>query len=173
MHQVHAICTQSIITVTQNHVIHLSNNTLRRITIHSLYTRLQFCICNTKVSMARAALCAVLCAVYWPVSSSGYLPRSFPPYLPSSHAPPLLLSLAPLLPPSSARFLPPLFPSLRPCLSSFLTRSLPQPFLHSRSHPPSYHRFLTPPCSHPPPPSPCSLPSLPACMVIYDTCCRN
>ena len=124
--------------------------------------------------MARAALCVVLCAVYcyWPVymSSSGYLPWSFPPSL--YHVLPRS-SLAPL-PPSSARFLHPLLPSLRPCLSSFPTRSLPQPFLHSRSHPPSHHRFLTP---SPPPLLPSSstlpllhpplAPSLPSSILPY------
>ena len=90
---------------------------------------------------------------------------SLPPYLPSFHAPPFLLSLAPLLPPSSARLLHSLFPSLRPCLRSFVTRSLPQPSLPSFTSAPilpliiasslpslapslHYHPFL--PHSHPP-----------------------
>ena len=84
---------------------------------------------------------------------------SLPPYAPSSHAP-LPHSVAPFL----LRSLP---PSLRPCLGSFLTRSLPPlplpPSLTSSlpySLPPS-------PCSLPPspcslPPSPCSLPPRPA-----------
>ena len=116
--------------------------------------------------MARAALCVVLRPVYWPVSSSGYLPRSFPP------------SLLPCSSPSSARFLPPFFPSLRACPSSILTRSLPQPFLHSRSDPPSHHRFFTPSLPHPPLapslPHPPLAPSLPACLApsnsMYTVC---
>ena len=126
----------------------------------------------------RWGLFCALYTVYWPVSSSGYLSWSFPPSLsPSSHAP-LPRSVAPSLlrslPPSSARFLPPLFPSLRQCLSSFLTRSPPQPFLQSCFHTPSHHRFLTPSPSSPP--SPCSLlpssilPCLPApCRPIQCT----
>ena len=119
--------------------------------------------------------CFVRCILYTgqcpPQGTS--LEVSLPPYLPSFHAPPLLLSLAPSLLPSSARFLPPLFPSLRPFISSFLTRSIPQPFFHSRSHPPSHHCFL------PPPPSPCFLlpilhPSLPGCLPpsnsLYTVC---
>ena len=68
----------------------------------------------------------------------------------------------------SARFLPPLFPSLRPCLVTFLPHLFPSStlpsFLHSRSHPPSHHRFLTPsPCSLPPISLfPCLPPCLPA-----------
>ena len=125
------------------------------------YTCSLFFISNTKVSRARAALWVVLCNVDCILAS--VLVRVHPskfPSLPIS-LPPSLLSLAPFLPPSSARFLTPHFPSLLPCLSSFLTRSLPQPFLHSRSHPPSHHSFLTPsPCSLPPPPSPSSLPHI-------------
>ena len=126
--------------------------------------------------MARAALCVVLCAVYY-ILYTGQCPLQGTslevslPYIPSSHAPPLLLSLAPLLTPSSARFLSPLFPTLRPCQSFFLTRSVPQPFIHSRSHPPSLTSSLphSLPLLPPSPPSPCSLPpilhpSLPACL---------
>ena len=81
------------------------------------------------------------------------LPISLPPSLPPS-----LLSPAPLLPPYSARFLPPLFPSLRPCLSSFLNPSstpaptLPHiiasslPPLAPSSHPPSFPACLPAPC---------------------------
>ena len=69
---------------------------------------------------------------------------SLPPYLPSSHAHPLLLSLTPLLPLSSAHFVPPIFPSLRPCLRSFLTRSLLQPSLPPLPLPPSLTSSLPP-----------------------------
>ena len=123
-------------------------------------TDLIYPFCNTKVAMARAALCVVLCTVYHtgqcpPQSTS--LEVSFPPDLRSSHAPPLLLSLARLLPLSSARFLPPLFPSLRPCLRSFLTHSLPQPALSSSTPAPTLRHIIA---SSLPPLAP-SLPTLP------------
>ena len=130
---------------------------LRRITIQSLYTR------NTKVAMARAALCVVLCARGCILYTGQCPPQgtslevSLPPYLPSSHAPPFLLSLAPLFPPSSARFLPRLCPSLRPCLRSFLTRSLHQPSLPSSIPAPTLSHIIA--CSRPPVAP--SLPTLP------------
>ena len=92
-----------------------------------------------------------LCAIGQCLPQGASLEVSLPPiFLPPT-----------LLPCSSPRSLPPLFPSLRPCPRSVLTRSLSQPSLpHFRSHPPSHHRFLTPcPCSLPPPSSSCSLPS--------------
>ena len=80
--------------------------------------------------MARASSCVAF-ALYTLCPSQGTTPLKFPSLhislLPGMLL--LLLSLAPLLSPSSARFLPPIFPSLRPCLRSFLTRSLPQPSL--------------------------------------------
>ena len=121
---------------------------------YRVYTCLQFCICNTKVAMARAELCVVLCAVYWPVSSSGYIPWSFPPslshFLPRSSLAHLPRSVAPSL----VRSLPPSPLSLAPSMPTFLPHSLPSstlpPFLHSRSHPPAHHRFLTPSLIYPP-----------------------
>ena len=115
--------------------------------------------------MARAALCVVICAVYHtgqcpPQDTS--LAVSLPPYLPSSYAPPLLLSLARLLPLSSARFLPPLFPSLRPCLRSFPTRSLPQPSLSSSTPAPTLRHIISsslPPLAPPLPTLPLPPPS--------------
>ena len=153
------------------------NNTLRRITIQSLYTRLQFCISViAKTQWQRP--CFVLCAVYCILASVllrvpplkfPSLPISLPPTLPLA---PLPHSVAPSL----LRFLHPLFPSLRPCLRSFLTHSLPQPFLPSYTPlPPSltaslHHSLPLLPLS---PPSPGSFPpflalslppSLPACL---------
>ena len=131
---------------------------------------------NTKVAMARAALCVVLCA-HCCIMYTGQCPPQgtslevyLPPYLPSSHAPPFLLSLAPsllrsLLPPlasSLTSFLRPVhdyvpsslvpfinLPSLPPLpLPPSLTPSLP----HALS-------LLTPPPQLTPPPSlPPSLP---------------
>ena len=102
---------------------------------------------------------------------------SLPPYLPSSPAPPCTSpSLRCTLPPPLASSLPSFTHSVNSCNSvpSSLVPLLNPPSLHSRSHPPSHHRFLTPsPCSLPPPPSPSSLPSilprsfpasLPACL---------
>ena len=82
----------------------------------------------------------------------------------------LLISLPPtLLPFSSPSFLHSLYPSplsFAPSMATFLPHSFPSstfpPFLHSRSHPPSHHRFLTPSRCSLPLLSPCSLPpSLP------------
>ena len=108
--------------------------------------------------------CVILCA-HGCIMYTGQCPPqgtslevSLPPYLTSSHAPPFLLSLAPLLPPPSARFLPALFPSLRPSLPHSFPSSTFPPFLHSRTHPPSHHRFLTQSRCPPSPLSPCSLP---------------
>ena len=164
-------------------LFHVSNNILGRITIQSLYTSLQFFICNTRVAMARVALCVILCAVYCllAIVLLRVPPLKFPShYLPSSHAPPLLLSLAPLPPPSPGRFLPPLFPSLRPCMCSFLTRSRPQPSIPSSTPAPTLPHViasslpplvpslptlpLLPPAHTPSFLAPSLLPSLPACL---------
>ena len=145
---------------------------IRRITMQSLYTR------NTKVAMARAALCVVLwahgCILYTgqcpPQGTS--LEVSLLPYLAASRAPIVLLSLASLLPPSSARFFPPLFPSLCPCLRSFLTRCLPQTSLPSSTPAPTLPHIITssrspvapPPILHPASLLPCLPPCLSACL---------
>ena len=140
-----------------------------------LNTRLQFCICNTKVTKSQwqRQRCVLFCALYTvytdqcpPQGTS--LEVSLPPYLPSSHAPPMIHSLAPLLPPSSARFVPPLLSSLRPCLRSFLTRSLRQPSPSSSTPAPSITHIIA--SSLDPPLAPISilhpvplLPCLPPC----------
>ena len=89
------------------------------------------------------------------MSSSGYLSRSFPPSLAPSSLAPLTHPIAPSFPaPSLLRLRPPSPLSLS---RSHTVHSSLVPFInpHSRSLPPSYHRFL--------PPSPCSLlpPTLP------------
>ena len=115
----------------------MSNNTLRRFTIQSLYTRLQFCICNTKVAIARAALCVVLCAVYCvlvsvlirvPPLKFPSLPMSLPPTLLPCTYPSLRCSLRPRIIASS-------FPHLAP--------TLPHHSL-AHSHPPSFPVWLSP-----------------------------
>ena len=123
----------------------------------------------------RCVLFCSLYTVYWPVSSSGYLPWIFPPslspFLPRSSLAPIPRSVAPSL----LRSLPSSPLSLAPSMPTYLPHSSPSstipPFLHSRSHTPSHHRFLTPsPCSLPPHPPviqpsvllPCLPPCLPA-----------
>ena len=81
------------------------------------------------------------------------------PSLPIS-LPPMLLPFSSLSRSVAPSFLCSLSPSplsFTPSMPTFLPHSFPSstfpPFLHSRSHPPSHHRFLTP--------SRCSLPTLP------------
>ena len=129
---------------------------------------------NTKVAMARAAFCVVLCAHCCIMSRyTGQCPLQgtslqvyLPPYLqflPCSSLSPLPRSVAP----SFLRSLHPSPLSFAPSMTTFLPHSFPSssfpPFLHSRSHPPSHHRFLTPSrCSlHLLPLAPSLPPSLP------------
>ena len=134
MHQVHALCTP---VYNCHHIKSCHSPVKQYITTHHNSR-------NTKVAMARAALCVVLCAhscilftVQCPPQGTS-LEVSLPPYLPRS-------SLSPL-PPSSARFIPPLFPSLHPCLRSFLTRSLPQPSLPSSTPAPNLPHIIASSC---------------------------
>ena len=100
MHQVHAICTQSIITITHNHAIDLSNNTLRRITIPVHYFSL---------------------VIPSPPHKYPCLPCSLPSLLPFFS----IRSVAPSLPaPSFLRSLTPSFLSLAPSMPRFVPSSL-------------------------------------------------
>ena len=113
-------------------------NTLRRITIQSLYTVYNFYICNTKVEMARATLCVVLSAVYCILAS-------------------VLLRVPPLKFPSLPISLPPI---LLPCSSPSLRSSLPPPLASSLpSFPRSVHAYAH--SSFVPYLNPASLPPLP------------
>ena len=88
---------------------------------------------------------------------------SIPPYIHISLPPTLLPFSSPSI---HCSLLPPLASSLlsfpRPAMHAFLPHSLSSstfpPFIHSRSHPPSHHLFITPSrCS---PLSTCSLPPI-------------
>ena len=128
------------------------------------------CICNSKVAMARAALCVILCAVYCILASFllgvprlkfPSFPVSIPPTLlpcssPSLRCslPPPLASSSPLaLAPSMPMFLLHSFPSSTP--SPFPTHTLPHiiasslPLLLPPSHPPSFIAPSLPACFTP------------------------
>ena len=134
------------------------------------YTRLQFCICNINVAMARAALCVVLCGVYCihtsvllrvPPLKFTSLPIFIPPALLTCSSPSLRCSLPPPLAPT------PLFPSLRPSSLVPYFTLLPLPRLPL---PPSLtswlpHSLPLIPPSLPPPPSRCSLPHPPSILA--------
>ena len=117
---------------------------------------------NTKVAMARAALCVVLCA-HCCILYTGQCPPQdtslevyLPPYVTSSHAPPFLISFAPSLPPSSTRFIPQSPLSFAPSIPTFLPHSFPSSTYSPL--PPSL-----PPILHPASLLPCHPPCLPVC----------
>ena len=141
-----------------------------------LNTRLQFYICNTKVTKSQwqRQRCVLFCALYTvytdqcpPQGTS--LEVSLPPYRPSSHDP-LHRSVAPSL----IRSLRPSPPFLAPSMPTFLPHSFPSSTLPSSSTPaPSITHIiassLDPPLApisilHPIPLLPC-LPPCPRCPI--------